>query len=205
MTTRWTNRPASRHGSAFLPKLGSRPHFAELAAQDVDPIQLLLRRRALPHDERAVEEVGVLADSLSPVIAPPSLVATTFFFTSSRRPETPRSRAPSSSPCGSARVRASSCAATGWRRASPLRRAPRGCARRSRRRSGHARRQARGAHLREEARSACAGRLREKRRAMMAEERLGSKHGERLAAPAAAPLRPAAGIVSDWMLGPRVP
>src|SRR5947199_7099780 len=72
MTTRWTNRPASRHGSAFLPKLGSRPHFAELAAQDVDPIQLLLRRRALPHDERAVEEVGVLADSLSPVIAPPS-------------------------------------------------------------------------------------------------------------------------------------
>src|SRR5438094_1827318 len=174
MTTRRTNRPASRHGSAFLRKSGSRPHFAELAAQDVDPIQLLLRRRALPHDERAVEEVGVLADLLSPVIAPPSLVATTFF-TSSRRPETPRIRA------------------------------PRGCARRSRRRSGHARRQARGAHLREEARSACACRLREKRRAMMAEERLGSKHGERLGAPAAAPLRPAAGIVSDWMLGPRVP
>src|SRR5438094_10160514 len=98
MTTRRTNRPASRHGSAFLPKLGSRPHFAELAAQDVDPIQLLLRRRALPHDERAEEEVGVLADLLSPVIAPPSLVATTFFVASSSRPETARIHAPAGCP-----------------------------------------------------------------------------------------------------------
>ena len=49
-------------GAGQLVELGL--YFRQLAAEHVDAVQLVSRRRALPLHERAVEQIGMLADAL---------------------------------------------------------------------------------------------------------------------------------------------